>query len=201
MRGASLRGTPFKAGARPARASVSRTTTVLVEANKRVQKKAKIILTSDVEGVGSAGEIRSVPVGYWRNFLLPNNRADIASEAVLASIRKQKEEEIRKKLEEKALAQSFANALTTISKFVIKKKTGDKDQIYGSVQVSEIADAIYQQTGRRLPDGDFTIPEIKAVGAYECSVKLHPEVNASFTVVIQKDKSITIKTTDKKSKK
>jgi hypothetical protein len=38
-------------------------------------------------------------------------------------------------LQEKAQAQSFANALATIGKFVIKKKTGDKDQIYGSVQV------------------------------------------------------------------
>jgi hypothetical protein len=38
-------------------------------------------------------------------------------------------------LQEKAQAQSFANALGTIGKFVIKKKTGDKDQIYGSVQV------------------------------------------------------------------
>ncbi len=39
--------------------------------------------------------------------------------------------------QEKALAQSFANALTTIGKFVIKKKVGEKDQIYGSVQVRE----------------------------------------------------------------
>ena len=43
----------------------------------------RIILTSDIEGVGKTGEIRVVPVGYWRNFLLPNGRAQIASEAVL----------------------------------------------------------------------------------------------------------------------
>jgi large subunit ribosomal protein L9 len=27
--------------------------------------------------------------------------------------------------------QAFANALTTIGKFILKKKTGDKDNIYG----------------------------------------------------------------------
>ena len=37
--------------------------------------------------------------------------------------------------QEKAQAQSFANALATIGKFMLKKKVGDKDQIYGSVQV------------------------------------------------------------------
>lgn len=40
----------------------------------------------------------------------------------------------------KAQAQSFANALSTIGKFVLRKKTGERDQIYGSVQVQEIAD-------------------------------------------------------------
>jgi len=47
----------------------------------------------------------------------------------------------------KAQAQSFGNALSTIGKFVIRKKVGDRDQIYGSVQKSEVSDAIYQQTG------------------------------------------------------
>jgi large subunit ribosomal protein L9 len=42
-----------------------------------------VILTEDVSGVGSKGEIKQVPVGYWRNFLLPNGRANIATSNVL----------------------------------------------------------------------------------------------------------------------
>jgi large subunit ribosomal protein L9 len=34
-------------------------------------------------------------------------------------------------LQEKAQAQGFANALSTIGKFVLKKKVGDKERIYG----------------------------------------------------------------------
>ena len=41
-------------------------------------------------------------------------------------IRKRKEDAIRAKLEEKAGAQAFANALATIGKFVIKKRAGEK---------------------------------------------------------------------------
>mmetsp|Transcript_35138 Transcript_35138/g.88967 ORF Transcript_35138/g.88967 Transcript_35138/m.88967 type:complete len:201 (-) Transcript_35138:252-854(-) len=195
MRGTTLRVQPFQ------RASAKSRTVVLVEANKKVQKKTKVILTEDVSGVGAKGEIKQVPVGYWRNFLLPNGRANIATANVLEVIRLQKEAEIRKALEEKAQAQSFANALATIGKFVIKKKTGERDQIYGSVQVSEISDAIYQQTGRNLAENEFTVPEIKAVGSYECTVRLHPEVLAAFRVVVEKEKNITIKTTDAKKKK
>lgn len=35
-------------------------------------------------------------------------------------------------LQEKAQAQGFANALSTIGKFVLKKKAGDKDQLYST---------------------------------------------------------------------
>lgn len=119
-----------------------------------------------------------------------------------SQIRRKKEDEIRKKMEEKAQAQAFANALSTIGKFTIKKKTGEKDQIYGSVQVQEVADAIYQQTGRNVADLEITVPEIKAVGTYECTLRLHPEVLATFSVVIQKERgAVTIKTTEGAKKK
>lgn len=55
-------------------------------------------------------------------------------------------------MEVKAQAQAFAQALSTIGKFNIKKKVGDKDQIFGSVSIKEVAEAIYQQTGRNIPE-------------------------------------------------
>lgn len=45
-------------------------------------------------------------------------------------IRKRKEDALRSKLEERAQAQAFANALATIGKFVLKKKAGDKDTLF-----------------------------------------------------------------------
>ena len=48
-----------------------------------------------------------------------------------SGIRAKKEDDIRAKMEIKAQAQALANALATIGKFIIKKKVGEKDQIYG----------------------------------------------------------------------
>jgi len=47
---------------------------------------------------------------------------------------------------------------------------------------------VYQQTSRRIEAADLTVPEIKAVGSYECSVVLHPEVTGTFMVVVQREK-------------
>ncbi len=58
------------------------------------------------------------------------------------------------------------------------------------MSVAEIAESIYQQTGKKLPEGDFTVPEIKVMGTYECSVVLHPEVTGNFSVVIQREKNV-----------
>ncbi len=69
------------------------------------------------------------------------------------------------------------------------------------MSTKEVAEAIYQQTGRALPEADFSLPDIKSVGTFECSVKLHPEVNGLFSVVIQKERLLTVKATPAAAKK
>ena len=59
-----------------------------------------------------------------------------------------------------------------------------------SVTKQEIVDAIYQQTGRSIADMELTVPDIKTLGTYECSVKLHPDVTATFNILIQKEKNV-----------
>lgn len=41
-----------------------------------------------------------------------------------------------------------------------------------SVTKQEVIDAVYQQTGRKVAESDLEVPEIKALGTFECSVKL-----------------------------
>lgn len=57
----------------------------------------------------------------------------------------------------KAEAQAFADQLASADNLVIKKKVGNKKQIYGSVKTSEIAGVILQHTGRDLVDATFTV--------------------------------------------
>eukprot|EP00803_Ostreobium_quekettii_P000683 evm.model.scf_314EXC.8 EVM.evm.TU.scf_314EXC.8 scf_314EXC:36925-39577(+) len=159
-----------------------------VEANKKVKKKEQVVLLEPIPNLGQKGEVVTVAAGYWRNYLGPMGKAKPATAALLNSIQAKEAAEIAKQEEIKQKAKAMATALKTIKKFVIKKKAGDQDQIFGSVSAQEVADAIYQQTSRKLDKSLFVIPEIKALGPYEAQVKLHPEVTGSFTIMVQREK-------------
>lgn len=160
-----------------------------VVAQRAVTKKVQVVLTSQIPNLGNEGELKSVPVGYYRNYLQPQGLAAMATDNILAEIQKQKAIEERARMEEKAKAKAMATALSTIGKFVIKKKVGDGDQIFGSVSAADIVEAIRMQTGRELEKRNVNVPEIKTLGTYDVSVKLHSDVVGSFKVVVQKDTS------------
>jgi large subunit ribosomal protein L9 len=63
-------------------------------------------------------------------------------------------------------------------------QVGENDQIFGSVQASEITQYIEQQTGRKLDARNMTLPEMKTLGTYEASIKLHPDVTGFFKVQV-----------------
>lgn len=159
-----------------------------VEANKKVKKTQQVVLLETNPKLGKEGEVVTVAAGYWRNYLGPMGKAKPATQAILNKIEAAAKIEQQKKEEVKTKAQALATALQTIGRFVIKKKSGERDQIFGSVTTQEIADAIYQQTSQQLDKSKFTIPEIKALGTYDVQVKLHPEVTGTFKVVVQREK-------------
>lgn len=158
-----------------------------VVAQKKVSKKEQVVLIKDLPNIGQAGELKSVAVGYFRNYLLPQGLASPATSDILADIRAAQEAETRAAQQEKEKAQALATALKTIGKFVIKKKVGENNQIFGSVTVQEVVEAINQQTGRQLDKRNVEVPDIKTTGTFEASVKLHPEVTGFFKVVVQKE--------------
>jgi large subunit ribosomal protein L9 len=57
------------------------------------------------------------------------------------------------------------------------------------VTPQDVVDAIKQQTGRELDRKDVVLPAITQLGTFEASIKLHPEINGTFKLVIQKDTS------------
>jgi large subunit ribosomal protein L9 len=128
-------------------------------------------------------------MGYFRNFLLPEGYARVADESVLAAVRAKQEAEEAAARQLLAEAKALATALQTIGKFTVRVKTGDgkdKQQIFGSVTAADVVEAVRQQTNRELVKGNITVPEVKTTGTYDVSVKLHPQVNVTFQLVVAK---------------
>lgn len=169
--------------------AAARAPALRIVAQRAVTKKVQVVLTRNMPNLGEAGALKAVPVGYFRNYLAPQGAASLATDTILDQIKRQQEAEERARLEERAKAQAMATALSTIGKFVIKKKVGEKEQIFGSVTAVDVVEAIKMQTGRELDRRDVTVPEIKTLGTYDASVKLHSDVVGLFKVVVAKDTS------------
>jgi large subunit ribosomal protein L9 len=141
-----------------------------------------VILLDNIENLGKIGDLVKVKPGYGRNFLLPQGKAALATDANMKKI------EARRAELEKAAADDFAAAKTraeSISgmELVIQANAGSEDKLFGSVGPIDIAEAFekvqveVQRSEIRMPDGP-----IHELGEFPVSVHLHPDVNAEITV-------------------
>ena len=140
----------------------------------------EIILKQDIQNVGHKNDIITVKNGYGRNYLIPKGLATLAT----TSAKKMHEENIRQRAhkEEKIKneALEIAKKLEKVS-LSIGAKTSSTGKIFGSVNTIQIAQAL-KDKGYEIERKNISIPEdqIKEVGKYTASVKLHKEVRADI---------------------
>ena len=145
----------------------------------------EIILKEDIIGLGYKNDIVDVKSGYGRNYLIPTGKAVIASDSakkMLAEDLKQRAHKLEKiKNEAQALADKLAEVALTIPTKV--SATGD---IYGSVNSLQIADEL-KKLGFDIDRKIIVVKDVKEVGSYHATVKLHKEVSVEipFEVVAE----------------
>lgn len=142
----------------------------------------KIILTHEVSGLGTPGDIVEVKNGYGRNYLLPQGFAiqwSKGAEKQVTVIRRARD---AREIRDLGQATEVKGQLEGL-KVTLSARSGTGGRLFGSITPSEIVEAVKTAGGpaldrRRL---ELTAP-IKTTGAYRVQVKLHPEVTASFPV-------------------
>lgn len=152
--------------------------TARVVAEKKVIKRKQIILTTDVPSLGKAGELLSVKPGYFRNYLLPFQKAKSATARILKQIQLEKEREEAEKRRIREEAEKIARQFQVVGQFTVRRKAGQGKAIFGTVTTQDVADIIKANTQRDVDKKTITLPEIKEVGVYNAEIKLHPEVLA-----------------------
>ena len=146
-------------------------------------KKTKIIIKNNTTKLGKKGEILNVARGYAFNYLIPNNLAILATDGELKQIEMFKQIKNTKIKQEKIDAKNIQKNLEQISKISIRKKVGDDQQIFGSVNEKEIVQEIYNYTGHKLDKKQIHLPHIKMIGIY--IVKIHLLNNISTNLKLQ----------------
>ncbi|KLU67109.1 MULTISPECIES: 50S ribosomal protein L9 [Desulfosporosinus] len=144
----------------------------------------KVILQADVKGTGKKGQVCEVADGYARNFLFPKKLAVEATTGNIQDISHKKAAEERRKAKEKEDAIVLGNKLNDLQ-VDVKIRTGEGGRIFGSVTSKEIAEGLKKQHGIEIDKRKLELKEpIKALGTYEISVKVHPDVTAKLRVYV-----------------
>ena len=144
----------------------------------------KVILLEDVKSLGKKGDVVNVSDGYARNMLLPKKLGVEANTSNMNDLKLQKANADKLAQEQLEAAQELAAVLET-KEVVLKMKSGEGGRAFGSVSSKEIAAAAKEQCGLELDKKKIQLPEpLKALGAYEVGVKLHPKVTGKLKVKV-----------------
>ncbi|GKX68462.1 50S ribosomal protein L9 [Inconstantimicrobium mannanitabidum] len=143
----------------------------------------KVILLSDVKGLGKKGEVVNTSDGYARNFLFPRKLASEATDSNLHVLNAKKEIERRKKLEETEAAQKVANELMN-KEITVKAKAGEGGRLFGAITSKDVAEYIEKQYKVKVEKKKIVMDTIKLVGTFNIEIKLYPEISTKMKVII-----------------
>src|SRR5262250_2297239 len=104
----------------------------------------QIILQEDVEKLGHRGDVVTVKPGYARNYLLPNKIGIEATQGNMKALERIRGALAKKTATELDAAQKQAAQVNGVS-LRFTRKTGENDQLFGSVTSADIAEALHAQ--------------------------------------------------------
>ncbi|MFP4634860.1 MAG: 50S ribosomal protein L9 [Nitriliruptoraceae bacterium] len=149
----------------------------------------KVILKSEVDNLGLAGDVVDVADGYGRNYLLPRGLAIVATKgamkeakAILRS-RKAKESET---LDEAQEAKDILESRT----LRIAARVDERGSLYGSVSSQDIH-RVLKERGHDIERKRIELKgTIKRIGSYEVPVHVHPQVVAMVPVEVVDEEGV-----------
>ena len=148
----------------------------------------EVILREHVDNLGKRGEIVKVADGYARNYLLPRKLALPATEGNKKHVERERKIVETREAEEKAQAEAIAARLASVE-ITIARRTGETEQLYGSVTSADIADFL-KGKGFEIDRRKLILPEpIKLIGEHTVPLKLHREVTVPLKVNVVKEGS------------
>ena len=145
---------------------------------------SKVILTNEVSGLGSAGDVVEVKNGYARNYLVPKGFAVLWTKGGEKQV-----EQIKAARNARAIATS-EEALTLKARLEEKAirltaKAGVEGRLFGSIKTADVANAIVEAGLGEVDKRKIELAApIKVAGNHSATVRLHSDVIANITIQV-----------------
>jgi large subunit ribosomal protein L9 len=152
----------------------------------------RVIFTDDVDNVARTGDVKEVKTGYARNYLIPKGLAVAATPQQLIrldALQKIGMERSTRELEE---AQDLAIKLDGAN-VAIKVKAGPRGRLFGSVTNAMIAKEVSDSLGITVDRKGIILGRaIHELGSFDIKVRVHPEVAANISLMVESDSDVAI---------
>ncbi len=147
-------------------------------------KPMKLILTQEVTGLGTPGDVVEVKAGYGRNYLVPRSLAmpwTRGSEKQIELIKRARAAREIRGLDDAKAAASRLSGL----KVRLQTRAGSGGRLFGSISTADIAEAVRNAGGPELDKRKIEVKNpIKTIGSHQVAVRLHPEVSAKLDIEV-----------------
>jgi large subunit ribosomal protein L9 len=145
----------------------------------------KVVLRTDVSGLGNKGDVLDVADGYARNYLVPKGLAMKAAPGVEAQAEGMRKARAIQDAADIAAAQEIASKVVSATILITAKASGE-GRLFGSVTPVDVSAAVLEQTGFEIQPDTLKLDEhIKDLGEYTVMARLHPEVEFPVHVNVE----------------
>ena len=145
----------------------------------------QVILKKDVQNLGEAGELVNVKDGYARNFLIPKNFAEIATEGALKN-REQNLARIQakqEKLHQEALAK--AAEIEKLGQIELSAKAGESGKLFGTITTKKLCEELKEKANIEVDRKNVSLnAPINKIGEFTMLIKLTSKVKTELKVVV-----------------
>jgi large subunit ribosomal protein L9 len=146
----------------------------------------KLILTSEVAGLGLAGDIVEVADGYGRNYLVPRGAAINWSKGAEKQVSQIKRSRDAREIRDLGHAREIKAELEKLS-VTLAVRAGESGRLFGSITAADVASAVKAAGGPLVDKKRVQLPgHIKTVGQHTVTIDLHPDVLAVVPLSVTK---------------
>ena len=145
----------------------------------------QVILKKDVQNIGEAGDLVNVKDGYARNFLIPKNFAEIATEGALKN-REQNLARIQakqEKLHQEALAK--AAEIEKLGQIELSAKAGESGKLFGTITTKKLCEELKEKANIEVDKKTVSLnAPINKIGEFTMLIKLTSKVKTELKVIV-----------------